>query len=138
MATCTISGMYQIILLAFRQFVDDLADAAFELADIDLVGLQIGAAGFEDAPAVGREPLRQQPQERRLADQGSPETNSERGGSWRSVDSASARASRQPPARPASRCRAGSTRIGRPRSTSCKTWLAQPASTASARHQARG
>ena len=56
-------------LVPFRQFVDDLADAAFELADIDLIGLQIGAAGFEDAPVVGCQPLRQQPQERRLADQ---------------------------------------------------------------------
>jgi hypothetical protein len=34
------------------QFVDDLANAAFELTDIDLTRLQVGAARLEDAPAL--------------------------------------------------------------------------------------
>jgi hypothetical protein len=34
------------------QFFDDLANAAFELTDIDLTRLQVGAARLEDAPAL--------------------------------------------------------------------------------------
>ena len=119
-------------LVPFRQFLDDLADAAFELADIDLIGLQIGAAGFEDAPVVGCQPLRQQPQERRLADQAARRrptaSAADPGAAW-TRQAQAPRASR--PARPASRCRVGSTRTGRPRSMSCKTWPVQLAPTAS-------
>jgi hypothetical protein len=40
------------------QLVDHLANPALELADIDLIRLQIGAARFKDAPALVPETLR--------------------------------------------------------------------------------
>jgi hypothetical protein len=56
-------------LVSARQLIDDLADTAFKLADIDLIGLQIGAACFEHAPVLAEQALRQQAKERGLADQ---------------------------------------------------------------------
>ena len=126
-------------LVPFRQFLDDLANAAFELADIDLIGLQIGAAGFEDAPVVGCQPLRQQPQERCLADK---RLAGDQQRARRILAQRGLRRAQEPrashPARPACRCHAGATRTGRPRSMSRKTWPVQPAPTASAKRRARG
>src|SRR6202008_282404 len=57
-------------LMPLRQFLDDFADAAFELADIDLIGLQIGAAGFEHAPGFRYQAPRQEAPEAASAHQG--------------------------------------------------------------------
>jgi len=45
------------------EFVDHLANAAFELSDINLSGLQSGAACLKYDPTVRLDPLRQQSQE---------------------------------------------------------------------------
>ena len=54
-------------LLGRGQLLDRALDAAFELAEPLLAGHQVGGAGLEHAPAFALEPLREEPQERRLA-----------------------------------------------------------------------
>ena len=54
-------------LLGGRQLLDRALDAALELPEPLLSRHQVGAAGFEDFPALALEAARQQPQKRRLA-----------------------------------------------------------------------